>query len=235
MLQTVMQLSKRSRTTSYSISFQPVEVLLDQHLRAVRERLGRRARAALPRRAQTPEPRPPERVTPTRSITGIADLASPAQRPRRPMAAAALRGTCDADLGQPRGEQLRGPRCPRWSGPACRARVTPYRSSTPASASARPQLSAVWPPKPSSDRVGPLALDHLLDELRRHRQEIDPVGEALGGLDGGDVRVDQDGRDALLLERLDRLAPGVVELAGLADLQRAAAEDQDLLRLACIE
>ena len=29
------------------------------------------------------------------------------------------------------------------------------------------------------------------------------------------------------LKRLDRLAAGVVELAGLADLERAAAEDQD--------
>ena len=34
-------------------------------------------------------------------------------------------------------------------------------------------------------------------------------------------------RDALLLEGLDRLAAGVVELAGLADLERAAAEDED--------
>ena len=52
------------------------------------------------------------------------------------------------------------------------------------------------------------------------------VGEPLAGLDGGDVRVDEDRGDALLLERLDRLRAGVVELAGLADLQRARAEDE---------
>ena len=33
MLQTVMQLSRPSRTTSYSISFQPAQALFDEHLR----------------------------------------------------------------------------------------------------------------------------------------------------------------------------------------------------------
>ena len=49
---------------------------------------------------------------------------------------------------------------------------------------------------------------------------------------GGDVGVDQNARDALLAQGLDRLAAGVVELAGLADLGGRRAEDQDLLAAA---
>ena len=71
-----------------------------------------------------------------------------------------------------------------------------------------------------------------LDELRRDRGEVELVGHPLAGLDGGDVGIDEHRGDALLLERLDRLRAGVVELAGLADLQRARAEDEDLARLA---
>ena len=77
-----------------------------------------------------------------------------------------------------------------------------------------------------------LLLDHdPLDEVRRDRGEVDLVGQPFAGLDRGDVRVDEDRGDALLLERLDRLRAGVVELAGLADLQRARAEHEDLRRL----
>src|SRR5262249_57305139 len=58
------------------------------------------------------------------------------------------------------------------------------------------------------------------------------VGHTLAGLDGGDVGVDQHGGDALLLEGFDRLCAGVIELTGLADLQRPRAEDEDLAGLA---
>src|SRR6185503_268618 len=80
------------------------------------------------------------------------------------------------------------------------------------------------------DRIRALALDHLGDELRGHRQEIDPVGERRRSLHGGDVRVHQHRADALLGQRLDRLAARIVEFAGLADLERAAAEQQHLRR-----
>src|SRR5262245_65426139 len=78
------------------------------------------------------------------------------------------------------------------------------------------------------DGVRPLALDHLLDELRRHRQEVDTLGERARGLVGRDVRIHQHRGDALLLEDLDRLAARVVELIRLAELERTAGEDQDL-------
>jgi hypothetical protein len=87
-------------------------------------------------------------------------------------------------------------------------------------------------PEGQEDAVGPLLLDHLLDVLGRDRQEVGGVGHALAGLDGRDVRVDEDGPDALLAEGLEGLGAGVVELAGLADLQAPGAEDDDLLDVA---
>ena len=76
----------------------------------------------------------------------------------------------------------------------------------------------------ASGRSRSITLRH---EVGVDGDEVDAVGEVLAGLHGGDVGVDQHHPDALLLERLDRLRAGVVELAGLADLQRAAAEQQD--------
>ena len=60
-----------------------------------------------------------------------------------------------------------------------------------------------------------------LHELRGHRGEVELVGHPLAGLDGGDVGIDEHGGDALFFEGLDGLSAGVVELAGLADLQCA--------------
>ena len=78
------------------------------------------------------------------------------------------------------------------------------------------------------DRIDLLLLDDLLHPLGRDRDEVDPVRHPLAGLDRRHVGVDQHRRDPLLAHRLDRLRAGIVELAGLADLQRAGAEDQDL-------
>ena len=79
------------------------------------------------------------------------------------------------------------------------------------------------------DRVDLFLDDDPLDELGRHRDQVDPIGELGAGLDRRDVGVDQDGLDPLFLERLDRLRAGVVELAGLADLKGSRAQDQDSL------
>lgn len=46
---------------------------------------------------------------------------------------------------------------------------------------------------------------YLSDILRRDRQEVDFVSQALGGLDSGDVWVDQHGLDVLFLERFNGL------------------------------
>ena len=103
---------------------------------------------------------------------------------------------------------------------------TPYLLEHPAAVQLDPAVERGLAAEAEQDAVRLLRLDHLLDELGRHRHEVDLVGQVLRGLDGGDVGVDQDGADPLLLERLDRLAARVVELAGLADLERRAAEHQ---------
>ena len=79
-------------------------------------------------------------------------------------------------------------------------------------------------------RVGPLLLDDLGDDLRRDRLDIGGVGQIRIGHDGRRIGVDQDDPVALVLERLAGLRAGIVELAGLADDDRAGADDQDRLR-----
>ena len=76
-------------------------------------------------------------------------------------------------------------------------------------------------------RVGPLLLDHLLDELRGDRLDVGRVGELRVGHDRGRVGVDQDHADALGHQHPAGLGAGVVELAGLADDDRPRADDQD--------
>ena len=76
-------------------------------------------------------------------------------------------------------------------------------------------------------RVGALALDNALDELRRDGLHIGTVGEAGVGHDGRRIRVDQDNLVTVLLEDLAGLGTGIVELARLADDDRARPDDQD--------
>ena len=54
-------------------------------------------------------------------------------------------------------------------------------------------------------RVRPLALDHLLDELRRDRLDVGAVGELRIGHDRRRIRVHEDHLVALLSQRLGRL------------------------------
>jgi len=68
------------------------------------------------------------------------------------------------------------------------------------------------------DRIDLFLDDDSLDELRCHRHQVDSIGKLGAGLDRRYVGVYQNGLDPLFLERLDRLRPGVVELAGLTDL-----------------
>ena len=76
-------------------------------------------------------------------------------------------------------------------------------------------------------RVGALALDNALDELRRDGLHIGTVGKAGVGHDGRRVRIDQDNLVTVLLEDLAGLGTGIVELARLADDDRARPDDQD--------
>ncbi len=70
-------------------------------------------------------------------------------------------------------------------------------------------------------------LDDLGDDLRRDRLDIGGVGQVRIGHDGGRIGIDQHDPIALGLERLAGLRPGIIELAGLADHDRAGADDQD--------
>ena len=74
--------------------------------------------------------------------------------------------------------------------------------------------------------VGPLALDHLGHTFGGDRLDIGPVGQAGIGHDGRRIGIDQHHLVAFFLEGLDRLRPGIVELAGLADDDRPGADDE---------
>jgi len=75
------------------------------------------------------------------------------------------------------------------------------------------------------DAVRLFLFDHLLDEVGGHRQKVDLIGQVFGGLDSGDVGIDQDRPDALFLEGLDRLAPRIIEFARFADLEGGAPQN----------
>ncbi len=76
-------------------------------------------------------------------------------------------------------------------------------------------------------RVGPLLLDDLGDDLGRDRLDVGGVGELGIGHDRGGVGVDQDHPVPLLLQRLDRLRARIIELARLPDDDRPGADDED--------
>ena len=78
-------------------------------------------------------------------------------------------------------------------------------------------------------RVGTLALEDGRDPLEVERLDVRAVGESRVGHDRRRVRVDDDRAITLLTQHLQRLAARVVELAGLADDDRAGADDADRL------
>ena len=77
------------------------------------------------------------------------------------------------------------------------------------------------------DGIGPLLLDDPRDHIGGDRLDIGGIGHVRIGHDRGGVGVDQHHPVPLLLQRLDRLGSGVVELAGLADNNRTGANDED--------
>ena len=85
------------------------------------------------------------------------------------------------------------------------------------------------PAQGRQDRVGALLRDDRLDHLPRDRLDVGGVGEVGVGHDRGRVGVDQDDANALLAQHAARLGSGVVELAGLADHDRAGADDENAL------
>ncbi|KAH0294696.1 carbamoyl-phosphate synth, partial [Aureobasidium sp. EXF-3399] len=79
------------------------------------------------------------------------------------------------------------------------------------------------------DTVRLLLLDDLANKVGVDREEVDLVGQTLGSLDGGDIGVDQDCVDALLLKSLDGLRTRVIELTGLTDGETTTTKNQNLL------
>ena len=81
-------------------------------------------------------------------------------------------------------------------------------------------------------RVGALAAEDVGDALQVERLDVRPVGEPGVGHDRRRVRVDDDRPVAVLAQHLERLTAGVVELAGLADHDRARADHADRAEVA---
>ena len=75
--------------------------------------------------------------------------------------------------------------------------------------------------------IGPLLLDDARDDFGRDRLDIGRVRQFRIGHDRRRVGVDQDDAITLRLQRLHRLRARIIELAGLADDDRAGANDQD--------
>ena len=71
------------------------------------------------------------------------------------------------------------------------------------------------------DGVWPLDFDHLLQRLPGERLDVGAVGRAWIGHDRGRVRVHEHHPIAILAEGFAGLSAGIVELAGLADDDRA--------------
>ena len=74
---------------------------------------------------------------------------------------------------------------------------------------------------------GALLGDDLLDHLPGDRLDVGDVGHLRVGHDRRRVAVDEDDAVALLAQGLAGLGAGVVEFAGLADDDRAGADDED--------
>ena len=77
--------------------------------------------------------------------------------------------------------------------------------------------------------VGPFLGDDLLDRLPGDGFDVDDVGGGRVGHDRGRVAVDQNDLVAFFAQRLAGLHAGIVELAGLADDDRAGADDENTL------
>ncbi len=83
-------------------------------------------------------------------------------------------------------------------------------------------------------RVGPLLLDDAGHDLPGDRLDVDRIGHLRVGHDGRRVGVHQDHAIALGAQRLAGLRARIVELAGLADDDRAGADDQDGFEVATL-
>ena len=83
--------------------------------------------------------------------------------------------------------------------------------------------------KGHQNAIGLLLFDDFLHEVGCHGQEVHVVGHVVRRLHGGNVGVDEDGADAFLLQRLEGLGAGIIELPGLADFEGPGTEDENFV------
>lgn len=81
------------------------------------------------------------------------------------------------------------------------------------------------------DTIGLLVLDDFEHKFGGDGKEVNLVRETLGGLDSGNIGVDEDGVDTFLLQSLDGLGTGVVEFTGLSNGKTTGTKDKNLLDL----
>ncbi len=77
------------------------------------------------------------------------------------------------------------------------------------------------------ERVRPLPPEHVGHSLDVERLDVRAIGEPGIGHDRGGIRVHDDRAEPVLAQHLERLAAGVVELAGLADHDRPGPDQAD--------
>ena len=230
MLQTVMQLPAPSRITSYSTSFQPrsdcststwpigLASRPPATMRAVLLDGVRDAAAGAAERVGGPDDRgQADELQRLDRLVVVGDdhrLRASARRSRRASARKSSRSSAlrIASSGVP-------------------SRRTLYFSRTPPRASFDGQVEAGLAAERRQQAVRPLALDDARDDVDVERLDVDDVGDVLVGHDRRRVGVDEDGDDAFFAHGLAGLRAGVVELGGLADDDRAGADDEHLLRL----
>ena len=232
--QTTTQLSARSRMTSSSYSFQPA---IDFSMRI--SRMGLASRPPADGRCELlgvvgDAGAPAAQDVGGPDDDGQADASPPPRRASSMVWAMPDGGHREADLLHGHLELRRGPRRWRWPRRWRRCSSTPSRSSTPRSTSSMARFRAVWPPRVGSSGVGPLPLDDLASSTSTvERLDVGGVGEVGVGHDRGRVRVGQDDPVALLAQHPAGLGARVVELAGLADHDRAGADERGSTAMSC--
>ena len=104
--------------------------------------------------------------------------------------------------------------------------LTLYFSRTPAFGEIDREVERGLAADGRQDRVGPLARDDRLEEVHRERLDVGAVGQLRVGHDRRRVAVDEHDLEPLGAQRLAGLRARVVELARLADDDRAGADHE---------
>ena len=109
--------------------------------------------------------------------------------------------------------------------------LTLYFSRTPAFARSTARFKRGLAADGRQDRVGPLALDDRGEHFDRQRLDVGPIRQLGVGHDRRRVAVDENDFESLGTQRFARLAARVVELARLADDDRAGADDENAFEI----